>query len=62
MMVQRVDDRTYLERRAEDELGAAQEASHPAVVRAHFQMASLYLDRLYRMNAEPGDQGGTPTP
>jgi hypothetical protein len=41
-------DFQYLERRAEAELDAAQEAVHPAAVRAHYQLAALYLDALYR--------------
>ncbi|MFD1611605.1 hypothetical protein ACFSCW_07320 [Sphingomonas tabacisoli] len=36
----------FLQRRAEEELEAAQAASHPDVVRAHYTLASLYLDRL----------------
>ena len=41
------NDRDYLERRAEDELDLAQHASHPAAVRAHYQLLGYYLDRLY---------------
>jgi hypothetical protein len=59
-----LDDAFYLERRAEDELNAAQEANHPAAVRAHYDLAGLYLDRLYgvapdanSMNLQP--RGGT---
>lgn len=37
----------YLERRAEEELEAAQAAAHPAAVRAHYTLASAYLERLY---------------
>lgn len=37
----------YLEARAETELSLAQSATHPAVVRAHYLMADLYLARLY---------------
>lgn len=37
----------YRERRAEVELKAAMDASHPAVVRAHYRLACLYLERLY---------------
>lgn len=43
----RSGDSSYLERRAEDELVAAQQATHPGAVRAHYNLASLYLDRLY---------------
>jgi hypothetical protein len=44
------DDRTYLEQRAEAELDRAQQASHPAAVRAHYELLGHYLNRLY-----PGD-------
>lgn len=37
----------YFERRAEEELEAAQRASHPAAVRAHYELADLYLNRLH---------------
>lgn len=37
----------YLYRRAEQELAHAQRAEHPAVVRAHYALANLYLDQLY---------------
>jgi hypothetical protein len=40
-------DSDYLERRAEEELEAAQAAAHPAAVRAHYTLASAYLERLY---------------
>jgi hypothetical protein len=53
-MDRRYDDLAYFERRAEDELEAAQDAEHPAAVRAHYHLASLYLDRLYR--AGSGEQ------
>jgi hypothetical protein len=43
-------DRNYLERRAEDELDCAQQASHPAAVRAHYELLGYYLNQLY-----PGD-------
>jgi hypothetical protein len=41
------DDPDYLARRAEAAIGRAQEAEHPAAVRAHYVMASAYLARLY---------------
>jgi len=37
----------YLYRRAEQELEQAQGCDHPAAVRAHYVLASHYLDRLY---------------
>ena len=42
-----MDDGEYLEKRAEQELALAQRSEHPAVVRAHFLLAGMYLDRLY---------------
>jgi len=51
------NDREYLERRAEDELDLAQRASHPAAVRAHYQLLGHYLDRLYSVDAP--DLGGS---
>lgn len=40
-------DRLYLERRAEDELNCAQQAEHPAAVKAHYELLGYYLNRLY---------------
>ena len=40
------DDFTYYRRRAEVELEQAQRAEDPAVVKAHYDMASAYLDRV----------------
>jgi hypothetical protein len=37
----------YWERRAEAEIAAAQEAAHQAAVRAHYELASAYLDRIH---------------
>jgi hypothetical protein len=54
------NDREYLERRAEDELELAQRASHPAAVRAHYELLGYYLDRLY--SADGGNSGRTPSP
>ena len=42
-----MDDGEYFESRAEEELALAQRSDHPAVVRAHFLLAGLYLDKLY---------------
>ena len=41
-------DKEYFRERAEAELGMAQAAGHPAAVRAHYVLAGLYLDRIYR--------------
>ena len=37
----------YYERRAEAEIALAQKARHKAVVQAHYQLASAYLDRIH---------------
>ena len=47
-----VDDRAYYESRAEAELALAQQAEHPAVVKAHYILAGTYLDIVYG-DAEP---------
>lgn len=47
-----MEDRHYLERRAEDAVQLAQSAEHPAAMRAHYAMSSAYLARLY-----PADNG-----
>lgn len=41
------DDPDYLERRAEAQLELAQSATDPRAVRAHYELANSYLDRLY---------------
>lgn len=52
-------EQLWLERRAEDELAAAQAALHPKAVRAHFLLASNYLDRLYGPDgADKADRAG----
>jgi hypothetical protein len=50
------DDVEYWERRAEAEIALAQQAKHQAVVRAHYELASAYLDRIH--GAEPRSTGG----
>lgn len=42
-----MDESEYLKRRAEAATQLAQHAAHPRAVRAHYAMASAYLDRLY---------------
>jgi hypothetical protein len=37
----------YFERRAEAEIAAAQRAHHARVVKAHYDLASAYLDRIH---------------
>ena len=41
------DDLAYFERRAEEELELAQRSNHPEVVKRHYLLAGLYLDRVY---------------
>lgn len=41
------NETAYLKARADSELELAQQATHPAAVRAHYMLAGLYLDRLY---------------
>ena len=40
------DDIGYFQRRAEYELESAQQATHPDVVAAHYQLANAYLERI----------------
>lgn len=58
-MRHRHSESDYLERRAEEELEAAQAAAHPAAVRAHYTLASAYLERLYGHSPSPA-QGFQP--
>jgi hypothetical protein len=37
----------YYESRAETEIALAQQALHARVVRAHYELASAYLDRIH---------------
>ena len=41
------DEQAYLERRAEAEIALAQAARHARVVKAHYELASAYLDRIH---------------
>ena len=41
------DDLNYYEKRAEAEIEMAQRATHASVVRAHYELATAYLDRIY---------------
>ena len=50
------NDLEYYERRAEAEIAAAQRARHQAVVQAHYELASAYLDRIH--GDEPRSSGG----
>lgn len=42
-----MDSASYFERRAEAELALAEQAVHPAAVRAHYLLAGFYLDHIY---------------
>jgi hypothetical protein len=46
-MIEERLDKEYFERRAEAEIKAAQAASHAAVARAHYELASHYLDLVH---------------
>jgi hypothetical protein len=50
------EEHSYFERRAEEELAHAQLASHHAAVRAHYELASAYLDRIH--GDTPRSSGG----
>lgn len=41
------DDSEYLEMRAEEEIELARHATDPRVVQAHYQLATIYLDRIH---------------
>ena len=47
MTVDEQPNRMFWERRAEQELTLAQESHDERVVRAHYELLGLYLDRLY---------------
>ena len=58
-------EKIYFEQRAEEPLAFAQSATHPAAVRAHYEMAIHYLDRIYGHDIEvvtqiPGDRWSGP--
>jgi hypothetical protein len=41
------DEMAYLESRAEAEIALAQQAAHARAVKAHYELASAYLDRIH---------------
>lgn len=41
------DELAYYERRAEAEIALAQQARHVRAVKAHYELASAYLDRIH---------------
>ena len=49
---------SYFEHRGEEELNLAQRATHPAVVRAHYELAELYLGRVFGVEEAGPDQSG----
>ena len=51
------DDLNYFERRAEAELALAQRARHARAVKAHYELASAYLDRIHGDAAAAGTDG-----
>ena len=40
-------EQEYFEKRAEAQLELAQSATHPGVVKAHYELAGLYLDIVH---------------
>lgn len=44
----------YYEERAEAEIAMAQQASHAGVVKAHYELAAAYLDRIHGDTPEAG--------
>lgn len=43
----------YWQRRAEEQIALAQQARHRAVVRAHYELANIYLDRIHGDGSDP---------
>ena len=43
------DQRSYFQARAEEEIEAAQSASHPEAARAHYLLAGYYLDLVHNL-------------
>jgi hypothetical protein len=50
------DDRSYYQRRAEAELDRAQAATVPNAVRAHYELAEAYLNKLSKGNSPGSDR------
>ena len=46
-------DRDYFYRRAEQEIAIAQASGCAQLVRFHYQLASLYLDRVFGADGDP---------
>ena len=63
------DQRSYFQARAEEEIEAAQSATHPEAVRAHYLLAGYYLDLVHNPvaaaclgEALDGARSGSATP
>jgi hypothetical protein len=48
------DEVAYYESRAEAEIALAQQAQHAHVVRAHYELAAAYLDRIHGDSPKAG--------
>lgn len=51
------NDVAYFYRRAEAELEMAQAAEHPAAVKAHYLLATHYLDNLHALGQHAATDG-----
>ena len=47
------DDRSYFYSRAEEEIERARSSSNERVVKFHYLLAGLYLDRVYGAQGDP---------
>jgi hypothetical protein len=50
------EEAEYWERRAEEQIALAQQARHKAAVRAHYELANQYLERVH--GEHPRSTGG----
>ena len=57
-----METRAYHEARANHELELAQHATDPAVVKAHYNLAELHLDRLDEVKIDRGAEEEAPQP
>lgn len=48
------EEMAYYESRAEAEIALAQAARHARVVKAHYELAAAYLDRIHGDTPRPG--------
>lgn len=46
----------FLERRAAQEVEAAQRATHPAAVQAHYRLSTIYLEQLRSSDRDPREE------